>query len=49
MLLHLVPSTSIVRTFIDYISKLCDWFLAYTGSRTIVALVVYASGNLTPN
>ena len=39
-LLHPVPSTSIVRTFIDYISKLCAWLFAYSGIRTIVALVV---------
>ena len=41
-LLHPVPSTSIVRTFIDYssTSKLCAWLFAYSGSRTIIALVV---------
>ena len=44
-LLHPVPSTSIVRTFIDYssstsTSKLCAWLFAYSGSQTIVALVV---------
>ena len=53
-LLHPVPSTSIVCTFIDYISKLCAWLFAYLGSRTMMVLrmfgtTVYASGNLTPN
>ena len=45
-LLHPVPSTSIVHTSIDYssststTSKLCAWLFAYSGSRTIIALVV---------
>ena len=44
-LLYPVPSTSIVRTFIDYssstrTSKLCAWLFAYSGSRTIVVALV---------
>ena len=53
-LLHPVPSTSIVRTFIDYISststsKLCAWMFAYSGSRTMMVLRMLGTDNLTPN
>ena len=44
MLLHPVPSTSIVHTSIDYssstsTSKLCAWLFASFGSATIIVLV----------
>ena len=51
-LLHPVPSTSIVRTFIDYsssTSKLCLAVRLFGKSNNNSTSIVYASGNLTPN
>ena len=49
-MLHPVPSTSIVRTFMDYsssTSKLCTWLFGKSNNNS--TSIVYASGNLTPN
>ena len=49
--LHPVPSTSIVRTFMDYsssTSKLCAWLFKKSNNNS-TSSIVYASGNLTPN
>ena len=49
-LLHPVPSTSIVHTFMDYssTSKLCAWLFGKSNNNS-TSSIVYASGNATPN